>query len=94
MNLPRNWPTSSSDESPPPPYSKYQEAPMAEAPATASSLASRKPQAYARTPPEPIPEIGLFPPSCHLYHTMSVGRALKLGPHESEPIYAVSRHTG
>ncbi|KAI1771219.1 hypothetical protein F4818DRAFT_454864 [Hypoxylon cercidicola] len=87
MHLQRHWSTSSASETPPPPYSKYEEAPMAEAPAPPRT--PRKPQARAQPRQEPIPDVGPFPPSWNLYRTMSAGRALVLGAHENEPIAAL-----
>ncbi|KAI2605570.1 hypothetical protein GGR54DRAFT_644324 [Hypoxylon sp. NC1633] len=79
-------------EAPPPPYSLCPGESVAGSIATASV---RKTPVVARPRPrEAAPPVGPLPPSWNLYHTLSVGRVLMLGPHEHEPLLAVSRHMG
>ncbi|OTB02961.1 hypothetical protein M426DRAFT_12997 [Hypoxylon sp. CI-4A] len=49
---------------------------------------------FQTPPPETMSTSGPFPSSWNLYHTLSVGKALTLGPHGREPLFAVSKHSG
>ncbi|KAI1761169.1 hypothetical protein GGR53DRAFT_469612 [Hypoxylon sp. FL1150] len=57
---------------PPPPYVEYEEeASMTQTSASALPPIFRKLEPYAMPPQVPTPDVGLFPPSWNLYHTLS-----------------------
>ncbi|KAI1371837.1 hypothetical protein F4677DRAFT_282788 [Hypoxylon crocopeplum] len=80
----------STRKSPPPPYSQFAD----EEAGQTSAVSSRKPQANTQSLRERVPIASPFPSSWNLYHTLSIGRILMLGPHNRQPLLAVSRHTG
>ncbi|KAI0377630.1 hypothetical protein F5Y04DRAFT_291690 [Hypomontagnella monticulosa] len=89
--------TSPAQVTPPPPYSRFScEAEIEDAEDSLSSQSckpliprSLEPGTRATTPVN-----GPFPPSWNLYHRLSIGRVLTLGPHGRQPLFAVSQHMG
>ncbi|KAI2630173.1 hypothetical protein GGS26DRAFT_558220 [Hypomontagnella submonticulosa] len=90
-------PTSSAQGTPPPSYDQL--SCEAETEDAEDTLSSQSCKPLIPRPPQPATRASKsasspFPLSWNLYHRLLLGRVLNLGPHERQPLFAVSQHVG